>query len=129
MPKSQPGGKGIAGGQRRHAVTADIPRRRRKSANQPSRKNSPSLQSGKTENLPDMSAVVSPVIDNVKNLGAEDPAQHHKNAEVPRIVPIDPLLLRVAHADPQTDQHAQRDEESVGGQTEIANMKESREHC
>ena len=76
-----------------------------------------------------MSAVVSPVIGNVKNFCAHDSAQHYEDSQVPGVVAVDSLLLRIAHADPQSDQHAQRDEQSVGGQTEVAKMKESGKHC
>ena len=57
-----------------------------KRANQPAGKNSTCLQSGKTENLSRMSAVVAPVVDDVENLRAQNSAQDHQNAQIPRIV-------------------------------------------
>ena len=98
-------------------------------ANQSTGKNASGLQRAETENLARMGAVVAPVVDDVENLCAHDSAQHHQNAEVPGVVRIDALLLRIAHTDPQSDQHAQGDQQAVGGQTEIADMKKSREHC
>jgi hypothetical protein len=41
---------------------------------------------------------------------------------------IDPLPLGVAHADPQTDEDADRDQKPIRGHTKIADMKESGEH-
>ena len=60
-------------------------------------------------------------------LAAKNPGQHHQNPEIPCVVTVDALLLGVADADPKPNQHAGRDQQAVGRQAEVANVKESRE--
>jgi hypothetical protein len=128
VSQSQSGRKGIAGGQRGHVVFADVPGGRGKGGNQTSGENSAGLQSGKAENLARVSRVIAPIIDHIKNLGAENAAENHENTEVPCVLGIDALLLRVADTDPEPDQNSDRDQQAIGRQAEIANVKESREH-
>src|SRR6266404_2740985 len=49
------------------------------------------------------------------------PGCHQKRA-------VDALLFGVAYADPHSDQHARRNQQAIGGQAEIANMKKSGKH-
>ena len=48
--------------------------------------------------------------------------------EIPGIVAVDALLLGIADADPEPDQHARGDQDAIGGQVETANVKKSGEH-
>ena len=41
--------------------------------------------------------------------------ENNEDAKVPGIVAIDALLLRIAHADPEPDQNARSDEDTIGG--------------
>ena len=75
-----------------------------------------------------MSRVRAPIINDIENLRAHDPAQHHQNPQVPRLFPVNPLLLRIAHTDPQSDQHPHGHQKSIGRQIEIADMKKSGKH-
>jgi len=38
------------------------------------------------------------------------------------------LLLRIAHTDPEPDQDAGSDEDTIGGEVEAANVKKSGKH-
>ena len=128
MSQRQPRRERVASGQRRHFMFADIPRRSRQRANQSARKNSSSLQCIETKNLARMSRVRTPIINNVKNFRAHNPAQNDQDAKVPRQFPVNPLLLRIAHTDPQSDQHPHGHQKSIGRQIEIADMKKSGKH-
>ncbi len=44
--------------------------------------------------------VSRPIIDDVQNLGAQNPAEHDKDAEVPSFLAVDAATLRVAYANP-----------------------------
>ena len=75
-----------------------------------------------------MGGVVAPVVEDVKNLGAEDAAEHDQDAEVPGFIAVIAEALGVADADPEADEDAGGDEEPVGGKKEAADMKELRIH-
>src|SRR5215470_5426844 len=128
MSKSQPGRKGVGGPQRRHVVAAHVPRGRQQGSNKTAGKYSSRLQSIEAEDVAPMARITAPVVDDIKNLGADDSGEHHVDAQIPGVVAVDALLLGVADADPQAKQYARRDKESIGGQIEAANMKESRKH-
>src|SRR5208282_1174302 len=93
VAKRQAGGEGITSGERGHVALADIPGRGQITCNHPTGENPTSLQSAETENLPKMRAVIVPVIGDVENLGPKNSAQHHQDSQIPRIVPVDPLLF------------------------------------
>src|SRR5437588_12096438 len=105
MSQSKPWCERVASGQRRHLMFTDIPRRSCQRANQSTGENSPRLQCIETENLTGMSRVRTPIINDVKDLCSHDPAQNNQNPQVPRQFPVNPLLLRLAHTDPQSEQH------------------------
>ena len=107
VAQRQPRRERVTGCQRRHAMFADVPRRRRKAADQSPGKHSARLQRAQAENFAGMGSVGAPVIDDVKNLGADNAAQHDDNAQIPGVVTVDALLPGVADADPQPNQHAQ----------------------
>jgi hypothetical protein len=86
------------------------------------------LQRAQRENISRVRLVGAPVVDDVKDFGADNPAKHGQDAEIPSIIGIHSLALRVAHADPQAHQHSQGNKESVGGQVEITEMKKSWKH-
>src|SRR5574337_2056616 len=75
-----------------------------------------------------MRGVVAPVIHDVENLGANNSAQNHKNSKMPCMLRIDALLLGIAHADPEPDQHSQGHQETVSWKTKVAYVKKSRKH-
>ena len=75
-----------------------------------------------------MRGVVTPIVNDVQNLGADDSAKDYQNPEVPGMFGIDALLFGIADTDPQPDQDSQRYQEAVGRQAEIAYMKKSWEH-
>src|SRR5262249_39555963 len=93
MTQSKTRRKCVPGSERGHVVLPDVPDRGQSRPDQSSRENAASLQGGKTENLARVSAVEAPIIDNVKNLRAHDPAEHHQNSQIPGVLGIDPLLL------------------------------------
>ena len=109
-------------------MLADIPDRRHRRAYQPSGKNATGLHRGPTEDVTRMRRVVTPVVDDIENLGADNAAQDDQNAEVPGIVWIDPLLARIADADPQSDQNAGRNQQPVRGEKKLADMKKLGKH-
>src|SRR5208282_6687298 len=83
VPQRQPRSKRVAGSQRRHVMPVHVPRRRRKSRNQPSGKNSARLQRSNAENLAQMFRIIAPLVNDVENLRAKNSAQHHQNSQVP----------------------------------------------
>ena len=70
----------------------------------------------------------APVVDDVENLGADDSAQDYRDTQVPSVLSFDALLLGVADADPETDQYAGRNQDSVGGDAKTADMEELWKH-
>jgi hypothetical protein len=128
VSQRQAGRKRVAGPQRRHLVSPHIPGRRHERGQQASGKNSARLQRVDAENLAGMSRVVTPLIDDVENLRPDNAAQHHQNAQVPCLVAVNSQLLGVAHTDPQSDQDAQGDQESIRRQEKFPYMKELWEH-
>ena len=54
--------------------------------------------------------------------------EHKKNAEVPRLLAVDALLLGVAYADPQSEKNARSDEDAVSWDCEAADVKQLGEH-
>ena len=75
-----------------------------------------------------MSGVEIPVVDEIENLGADNSRQHCHDAQVPGIIRIDPLLVRITNADPKAGEHAQRNQKSVGWGAEASDLKKSGEH-
>lgn len=109
-------------------MAAHVPGRHDERGDQSAGKYASSLQCVEAENFAPVVGVSAPVIDDVENFRADDSGEHDENAQIPCIVAIDALLLGVAHADPEPDEDARGDEESVGGQIEAANVKKLREH-
>lgn len=103
VAQSESRGECVASGQSRHAVLVDIPGRGGKSGNEPAGEYPSRLQGRKTENFMRMGGVVAPVIDDVKDLCANDSAKHDQNAEIPGVFWIDALLFGIADADPKAD--------------------------
>ena len=101
VSQSESGRKSIPGCQRRHAMLADIPHRRYGRPDQTSREDAARLHGRPTEDVAGMGGVISPVVDDIQNLGADDSTEDDQNAQVPGVVRIDPLLARVADTDPQ----------------------------
>ena len=75
-----------------------------------------------------MSGVVTPLIDYIENFCADNAAQHRENAEIPSFVAVIAQPLGVAHADPKSEQDAQRDQKSVRWQKKTPDMKKLWEH-
>ena len=90
--------------------------------------NASSLQRAEAEDVAPVMRVGAPVVDDVKNLRAQNARQHHEDAQIPSVISIDALLLRIADTDPNPQQNAGCDEHTIGGQIEVANLKKSREH-
>src|SRR5208282_515625 len=128
VAKGQSGSEGVGGAQRRHAMALNVPRRHEERADQSAGKYASRLQRVEAENLPPVVRVAAPVVDDVKNLRPDNSGKDNENAKIPGIVAVDALLLRIAHADPNPDQHARGDQDTVGGQVETANVKKSGEH-
>jgi len=128
MAKRQPRSETIRSAQHRHVVTPHIPHRCEQSGNQSAGKYAPCLQRVEAENLASIAGVSAPVIDDVQNLGADNSGEHNENAKIPGVIAIDALLLRIAHADPKSDQHAGSDQHAISRQVETAYLKKSWEH-
>jgi len=73
-----------------------------------------------------MCGVVAPIVDDIKNLRADDPTEDDEDAEVPGVISVDAMLLGVANADPKTDEDSKRDQESVSRYIKVADMKKAR---
>src|SRR5271163_174565 len=91
-------------------------------------KNSAGLQCVDAEDVAGVAGVEAPVVDDVEHLGADDAAEDDENAQVPRLVAVNAEAFGIAHADPQADQDAGGDQESIGGEKETADMEELGEH-
>src|SRR5580658_61808 len=115
MPKSQPRSKAIGGAQHRHVIAPHVPGRCEERGNQAAGKYASRLQRVEAENLAPIVGVISPVIDDVKNLRPDNSGEHDQDAKIPGIVAVDALLLRIAHTDPKPDQHARSDQHTIGG--------------
>ncbi len=118
----------VAGGERRHVMFPDIPGGGSEGADQASRKYSSGLQCAYAKDLARMRRVDAPIVNDVEHLGSDDSKQDNQNPEVPCVLRIDSLSLGVAHADPQTDEHADRDQKAIRGHTEVTDMKKSGKH-
>src|SRR5882724_7184615 len=104
MAHRQTGSEGVAGCQCWHAVLPEKPCRRDESSDQPSRKYSPGLQRLQTENVAQIFPIrvpAAPVQDDVEQLRAQDPGENDGDAEIPGILSLDTLFLRIANTDPQ----------------------------
>src|SRR5262249_45972308 len=71
---------------------------------------------------------IAPLIYDKKSFCGNDSSQYRQDPKVPGIVAVDALLFGIPYADPKPEQHARGDQETIRGQTEIANVKESRKH-
>src|SRR5579862_2048159 len=100
VSQGEAGGEGVARAQGRHLISPDIPGGGGEGGDQASGENSASLQRSNTENFTRMCRVVTPLIDDVEHLRANNSAQHNENAEVPRLVAVNSQALGIAHADP-----------------------------
>src|SRR5580693_3701164 len=109
-------------------MTPNVPGSHEQSGNQAARKYASRLQRIYAKNLTPVIRVRTPVVNDVENFRPNNSGENNKNSKVPSIVAVNSLLLRIAHADPEPDQYARGDENSVSGQVEIANMKKSRKH-
>ena len=128
VAEGKPGGEAIGGTQDRHVMTPHVPDRHKEGGNQSARKNAARLQCVEAENLPPIVGVGAPVVDDVKNFCSDNSGENNEDAKIPAIVAIDALLLGIADADPEPDQHARGDQDTIGGQVETANMKKSGKH-
>jgi len=95
---------------------------------QAARENASRLQSTDRENVSPVVGVGAPVVNDVENLRAQDPREHHEDTQVPRVVAINALLLGIADADPEPQQDAGCDKHTVRRQVKVADLKKSREH-
>ena len=84
-------------------MLADVPRSRGECGDESAGEDAARLQRSQAEYFSGMCGVVAPVIDDVKNLGADDSAEDDQDAEVPCVIAIDSPLLGVADADPEAD--------------------------
>ena len=91
VAQSQSGCKRIPGRQRRHTMFPDIPDRSSGRAEQSTREDPPRLHCRRTENVSRMGGVVAPIVDDVEDFRANNPAEHHQHAQIPGIVRVDPL--------------------------------------
>ena len=80
----------------------DVPGSSGEGREEASGENASGLQRVDAENLAGVGRVVAPLVDDVKNLRADDAAKDDDNAEIPGIVAVVAEALGVAHADPQT---------------------------
>ena len=120
--------KGVHGAQRWQLVSAHVPGGCEQGSNQSAGKNASGLQRVETENVGRNGSVMAPVVHDVQDLGADDAAEDDEDAKVPGAVEDRCRDFGIAHADPKADQHADGHQHSVGGQREIAKMKELWEH-
>ena len=131
VAESESGSECIEGGQRGHVILAQKPYRDRESGQQPAGENSARLQSVDGENLAQVLAINvagAPVQNDVKNLCPYDSGENQGDAEVPRVLGIDPLLGAIADADPKSEKDADGDQDAVSGHAETADLEESGEH-
>lgn len=106
-----------------------IPGAHHQRTNQPARENSAGLKRIEAENFPPIpTGIIFPVVDDVENFRAHNAGQHHEDAEVPSVIAIDALFLRIADTDPKPKQHTGRDQHAISRKVEIAYLKESRKH-
>ena len=101
MAQSQPRSECVAGGQGGHIVFMDVPGCGDERGNESAGKYSAGLQGREAENLARVGRVVAPIVDDVKNLCADDSRKHDQYSEIPGVFGIDSLLFRVADADPE----------------------------
>ena len=86
VSQGQSGSEGVPGRERRHVVLAHVPGRGRGRADQASGEDAAGLQGRPTENVAGMGGVVAPVVNDVKDFGADDAAKTTRTAEVPGVV-------------------------------------------
>src|ERR1700722_3925248 len=128
VAQGQTGSERVAGAERRHVVLAHIPGRCGERRDQSAGKNSAGLECADAENIAGMAGVIAPVIDDVKNLCAYDPAEHNQDAKIPRLLAVDSEALGVADTNPEAQQDAQRNQEAIRWQEESTEMQKLRVH-
>ena len=75
-----------------------------------------------------MVRIIAPVVDDIEDLRAHDSTEHDQDAQIPRLFAIDPQALGIAHTDPQAEQDAGRDQESIRRQEKPPKMYKLRMH-
>ena len=83
-------------------VPADVPGGSDKCREKASGENASGLEGVDAENFAQVSGVIAPLVNDVKNLRADDAAEHDENPQIPGVVAVIAEALGVAHADPQT---------------------------
>ena len=91
----------VTGAERGHVMSPHIPGGSHKGREQPSGENSARLQRVDAEDFAQVSGVVTPLVNDVKNLRAHDAAKNHENPEIPGVVAVISEALGIADADPE----------------------------
>src|SRR5581483_655882 len=128
VAQREPRREGITGAEGRHVVFPDVPCGGHEGGEQPSGEHSSGLERIDAEDFRGMGGVISPLVDDVEDLGAQDAAKDYENAKIPGMIAVVSEPLRVADTDPKAEQDSYRDQESVGRQEEPSNMKKLWEH-
>src|SRR6266704_1819166 len=98
----------------------DIPGCGEERGQQASGKNSARLQGVEAEDLADMRGVVAPLVNDVEHLSADNATEDNQNPQVPRLVAVVSQPFGVAHTDPESDQDAHGNQESVRRQEKLS---------
>src|SRR5271165_6615132 len=75
-----------------------------------------------------MLAIVAKFNQHHQDLGPDDARQDGDDAEVPELVRVKPLLPANLDDEQQAEDEAQRCHQAVGGETEVAKVKETGKH-
>src|SRR5581483_3324611 len=128
VTKSEARSECITGTERRHMFSVHVPRGGDERREQAPGKDSSRLQRGDAENLARMCRVVAPLVNDVKNLRAQDSAEDNQDPEIPSLVTVVAEALGISNADPKTQEHTQRNKESVCREEETSDMNKLWEH-
>ena len=114
MAERKTGGKGIQNRECRKLVLADVPDGGGERGEQASGKDAACLQRIQGQDLSGMGGVKAPVIDDVEDFSSNDSGKYDHNSEVPGVIGVDALTLRITYADPEPEQNTGSDQDSVG---------------
>ena len=128
MSEGESGSKCVAGPERGHVILPDEPCGCDERGKQSSREDSAGLQRIDAEDLAFVGGVVAPLVDHIEDFGAENPTKYNDDAKIPGLVSVVAKALGIADTDPEAEQDAESDQESVGRQEKASNAKELGKH-
>src|SRR5216684_8876889 len=129
MAQGKSGGENIHGLEDRHPMTQPINQSGGKGGYDPAGKNSSLLQKVQAEQSGRVVDVEIPLIKNQQQLGSNEGGKDANNPQGPGALGINAFTARKTNHGKQPDNQRQGNQHTVGGQAEMADLKESGKHA